>query len=74
MISCLVELSTGKYPVTIEEFRRKFWNTSFPENLTREVYITYGYDIVFISPNANSLKEGRPKLTKKGYYIQTWES
>ena len=72
----LIKLDTKEYPVSAEEFKRRFPNTSFP---TQIPFADFGYAIVFPTPKpayeaeTQIVKEIAPVLTHKGTYEQRWE-
>ena len=55
----LIKLSTKEYPVSVEEFKRRFPDTSSPKP---------AYD-----EKTQIVKEIAPVLTHKGTYEQRWE-
>ena len=71
----LIKLDTLEYPVSVEEFKRRFPNTSFPVQIPFE---DFGYAVVFPTPQpahdatAQKVREIAPVLTHKGTYEQRW--
>ena len=72
----LIKLGTKEYPVSAEEFKRRFPNTSFP---TQIPFADFGYAVVFPAPQpaydatTQTIREIAPVLTHKGTYEQVWE-
>ena len=72
----LIKLDTQEYPVTVEEFKSRFPNTSFPVQIP---FADFGYAVVFPTPQPahdTTTQKGRaiaPVLTHKGAYEQRWE-
>ena len=72
----LIKLDTQEYPVTVEEFKSRFPNTSFPVQIT---FNDFGYAVVFQTPQPAHDAETQivrgiaPVLTPKGTYEQRWE-
>jgi len=71
----LIKIDTQEYPISDSEFRSRFPNTAFPQQIN---YSDYGYAVVFPSPqpicNYNQfIRETTPILTNKGWYEQNWE-
>lgn len=71
----LIKLDTFEYPVSVEEFKRRFPDTSFPVQIP---FSDFGYAVVFPTPKpaydtaTQSVKEIAPVLTHKGTYEQRW--
>ena len=66
---------TGEYPVTIEEFKRRFRNVSFGIKIP---FAEFGYDVVFDAPKptpseTQGVRELPPIKTVKGHWEQRWE-
>jgi len=72
----LIKLDTKEYPVSIEEFHRRFPNTSFTAQIP---FADLGYAIVFPAPQpahnaaTHYAKEVTPAPTHKGHWEQRWE-
>ncbi|MDO8552006.1 MAG: hypothetical protein Q7S01_00575 [bacterium] len=72
----LIKLDTLEYPVSVEEFKRRFPNTSFPAQIP---FADFGYAVVFSTPQpvhdaaSQSVKEIAPALTHKGTWEQRWK-
>lgn len=72
----LIKLDTQEYPVTVEEFKRRFPNTSFPAQVP---FKDFGYAVVFLTPKpaydekTQTIQEIAPALTHKGTWEQRWK-
>jgi hypothetical protein len=65
-----------KYPYQVWDLRKDHPNTSFPKNITDEIFADYGAVPVFYSPPpeityAQDLKEGTP-VFEDGRWNQVW--
>ena len=71
----LIKLDTQEYPVSVEEFRRRFPNTSFSAQIP---FADFGYAVVFPAPQpecdatTETAREIAPVLTHKGTWQQVW--
>ncbi|MEK7107393.1 MAG: hypothetical protein AAB899_04380 [Patescibacteria group bacterium] len=71
----LIKLDTQEYPVSAEEFKRRFPNTSFPAQIP---FADFGYAVVFPTPHlaydatTQTVGEIAPVLTHKGAWEQRW--
>lgn len=71
----LIKIDTNEYPISEKEFKNRFPNIAFPNQIN---YQDYGYAVVFPSPQPEklynqSVRETTPELTDKGWYEQRWE-
>lgn len=72
----LIKIDTLEYPISESEFKNRFPNISFPNQID---YSDYGYAVVFQSPQPEcSYKEISREIapefvTEKGWYEQRWE-
>jgi hypothetical protein len=72
----LIKLDTKEYPVSVEEFKNRFPNTSFPLQIP---FADFGYAVVFPFPKpvydeaSEELRELSPALTQKGTWEERWE-
>jgi hypothetical protein len=72
----LIKLDTKEYPVSIEEFRHRFKNTSFTAQIP---FADLGYAVVFPAPQpahnpaTHIAQEVAPVQTHKGHFEQRWE-
>lgn len=71
----LIKIDTQEYPISEKEFKDRFPNIAFPNQIN---YADYGYAVVFPSPQPDraynqSVREITPELTDKGWYEQRWE-
>ena len=72
----LINLETKEYPVSVDEFKRRFPNVSFPQQIP---FADFGYAVVFPVPQpvhdamTHTAREIAPVLTTKGAWEQRWE-
>jgi len=71
----LIKIDTNEYPISDQDFKSRFPNTAFPNQID---YQNYGYAVVFPAPQPTtaynqSVREIAPVLTDKGWYEQQWE-
>ena len=72
----LIKIDTQEYPVTVEEFKLRFPDTSFPVQIP---FADFGYAVVFPTPQpahdatTQTVREIAPALTHKGTWEQRWK-
>lgn len=68
-----IEVSTGKYPVTLSEIAKKFTDRSFSVTPPRVDIQDLGYEVVFpsLKPEGDVVSEGQPELVS-GKWVRTW--
>lgn len=72
----LIKIDTKEYPVSIEEFHRRFPNTSFTSQIP---FADLGYAVVFPAPQpphnpaTEIAREIAPVPTVKGHWEQRWK-
>ena len=71
----LIKLDTMEYPVSVQEFKRRFKNVSFPVQIPFE---DFDYAVVFDVPQPahthyQYCREVAPELSVLGKYQQVWE-
>jgi len=75
----LINKKTLEYPVTFQQFKRKFPNISFPNNIDNIDFNKYNYSIVqevskpFFNSSTQKLVELKPVYNEESNtYIQKW--
>ena len=72
----LIKLDTKEYTISLEEFHRRFPNTSITSQIP---FNDLGYAVVFPAPQpaydtaTEQVEETVPKLTSKGHWEQRWK-
>lgn len=72
----LIKIDTKEYPISVEEFKRRLPNTSFPIQIP---FVDHGYAVVFPAPKpkydpaTHYVEESAPELTQKGHWEQRWK-
>jgi hypothetical protein len=72
----LIKLDTKEYPMSVEEFKNRFPNTSFPIQIP---FADFGYAVVFpvpqpaYDPATEEVREAPPRISAKGTWEQVWE-
>lgn len=71
----LLNVSTGDYPLYLNNVRRAHPNTSFPQEMSTDQLAELGYAVVQLTPQpqADVVTEGAPQLID-GEYVQHWET
>lgn len=72
----LIKIDTGEYPVSLQAFKERHPNVSFPAQIP---FADFGYAVVFETPRpaydplTQTAAETAPALTDKGHWEQTWQ-
>lgn len=71
----LIKIETKEYPVSVNEFKRRFPNVSFGAQINFE---EFGYAVVFDTPRPSCtrlqrVKEIDPQISIKGNWEQVWK-
>jgi len=71
----LIKISTGEYPVSVQEFKARHKNTSFPVQIP---FSDFGYEVVFDVPQPahthyQYCREIAPEISQIGSWQQVWE-